>query len=142
MAAPKKKNPAKSKAKTTSAAKAPAKKQPAAPAANKDMVQDTIQLVQGFQINTLIALGLSVAFVIFQLFPDLRYIWWLNFPAAVGAGYFFWSQEKNVSGLEAKVCRWGLFAVVAVFVWRDIQISNTLYDISQGRFNLNEFFSG
>jgi len=142
MAAPKKKTPAKPKAKSTAPAKAPAKKKAAAPAVKQDAVQETIELVKGFQLNTLIALVLAVLFVIFQFNAEWRYIWWLNFPAAIAAGYFFWSQEKNVSGIEAKVCRWGLFAVVAVFVWRDIYISNTLYNISQGNFNLNEFFSG
>ncbi len=120
MAAPKKKTPA--KAKTAK----PATKPKTAPAKKDNPVQDIMSTLQSFQLNTLIALGLAVAFLIFQLGPDLRYIWWLNIPAAGASGYMFWRQDGNVKGLEAKVCRYGLFAVVALFLWRDIYLSNQL----------------
>ena len=138
MAAPKKKTTAKAKPAAKSK-KAPAK---TAPAKRDDMVQETIDLLKGFQLHTLIAIGLGSAFVIIQFFPDLRYIWLLNIAVAGSSGYLFWRQNENVDGSEAKVCRYGLLAVVAVFFWRDYQISQTLYDISQGGIDLKDLFSG
>jgi len=138
MAAPKKKTTV--KAKPASKPKtAPAK---TAPAKRDDLVQETIDLLKGFQLHTLIAIGLGLAFVLIQFFDKLSYIWLLNFAVAASAGYLFWRQDENVKGIEAKVCRYGLLAVVAVFFWRDYQISQTLYDLSQGNFNLNDLVSG
>ncbi len=123
-----KKKPSTSKSRTS--AKAKAAKPRAVPktalAKKDDPIQDTIALVRGFQLNTLIALGLTVAFLVFQLIPDLRYIWWLNIPTAAASGYMFWRQDANVKGVEAKVCRYGLFTVAALFLWRDIYLSNQL----------------
>ncbi len=123
MAAPKKKTPAKAKAAKPKAA-------PKTALAKKDdPVQDIITTLQNFQLHTLIALGLAVAFLVFQLVPDLRYIWWLNIPAAAASGYMFWRQDGNVKGIEAKVCRYGLFTVAALFLWRDIYLSNQLNEL-------------
>lgn len=123
MAAPKKKTPA--KAKTAK----PAAKPKTALTKKDDPVQDIVTTLQNFQPHTLIALVLAVAFLVFQLVPDLRYIWWLNIPAAAASGYMFWRQDGNVTGIEAKVCRYGLFAVAALFLWRDIYLSNQLNEL-------------
>ena len=126
-----KKKPSTSKSRTS--AKTKAAKPRAVPktalAKKDDPIQDTIALVRGFQLNTLIALGLTVAFLVFQLIPDLRYIWWLNIPTAAVSGYMFWRQDANVTGVEAKVCRYGLFTVAALFLWRDIYLSNQLNEL-------------
>ena len=122
MAAPKKQPAA--KAKTT---KAKGKSAPAV--VQKDPVQDVIVLIKSFQINTLAAIFLALAFLFFQLFPEfLRNIWWLNILFAAGSGYLFWRQEGEVTGLEKTICRYSLFAVVALFIWRDINISNDLVE--------------
>ena len=122
MAAPKK---------PASAKKAPAKKTPAkkAPAKQADPLQDAVSTVQGFQLYTLIGLGLLIAFVLCQLFPGLRYVWWLNIPFAVGAAGFLWHQSKTTKGLELKVCTYALYAVIALFVLRDAYLADTLHDI-------------
>ncbi|MCH8081146.1 MAG: hypothetical protein IID52_02015 [Proteobacteria bacterium] len=120
MAAPKKKTPAKAKAAKPRAV-------PKTALAKKDdPVQDTIALVRGFQLNTLIALGLAIVFLLFQLFPETRFNWLLNIPVAALSGYLFWRQGNETKDIEQKVCRYGLLAVVAVFLWRDINISMTL----------------
>lgn len=134
MAAPKKTStPAK---KTT--AKTPAKK---APAKTADPINDTIEMVRGFQVNTMIAMGLAVLLLIFQFFPDLRYLWWLNIATVAASGYMFWRQGDVTEGNEQKICRWGLLAVVAIFLWRDIHISQTLNDIANFGFS-NPFSNG
>lgn len=113
MAAPKKKPAAKKAAK-----KAPAKQ--------ADPIQDAVSTLQGFQLYTLIGLGLVVLFVIFQLFPGMRFVWWLNVPAAVGAAGLLWHQSKITKGLELKVCTYALYAIIVMFVFRDIYMSDTL----------------
>ncbi len=124
--ATKKKTPA-TKTKTSQTAKSPAKKKTAPAEVQKYPVQNVIALIKSFQTNTLVAIFLALAFLFFQLFPELlRNIWWLNILTATGAGYLFWRQEGEVTGLEKTVCRYSLFAVVALFLWRDINISNDL----------------
>ena len=120
MAAPKKKPAA--KAKNTKA------KGKSALAKVEDPIQDVVAVVKGFQLHTLFALGLAVAFLLIQIIPDLRHLWWLNILFAAGSGYLFWRQEGIVSGLEHKICRWGLLAVVALFIFRDINISTDLVE--------------
>ena len=129
MAAPKK----------TPAKKAPAKKTPAkkAPAKQADPLQDAVSTVRGFELYTLIGLGLAILFVLFQIFPGMRYIWWLNIPAVVGSAALLWHQSKQVKGLELKVCTYTLYAVIALFVIRDAVLADTLNDIR----NWDDFFS-
>jgi hypothetical protein len=134
MAAPKKTS---TTAKKT-AGKTPTKK---APATKADPVQDVIELVRGFQVNTMIAMALAVLLFVFQLFPDLTYLWWLNIATAAASGYMFWRQGDLTTGNEQKVCRWGLLAVVAIFLWRDIYISQQLNEIANFDFE-NPFSNG
>lgn len=126
MATQKKPSASKSKAPASKKA-APAKSKPAS-AQKNDPVQDVISTFQGFQPNTQIALGLAVGFFVIQVIPDLRHLWWLNIPVASATAYMFWSQGEKASGLEQKVCRWGLLVVAALFILRDINISNELVD--------------
>lgn len=130
MAAPKK-TKAKTTAKKATTPKAPAaKKKTAAPAqqTGQDALQEITTTVRSFQVNTLVGLGLAIAFVLFQIFPDARYIWWLNIPAAAIAGYIFWRQADVTKGIEQTVCRYGLLAVALLFLARDIYISERLRD--------------
>lgn len=133
MAAPKKKPAA--KAKTTKA------KGKSTPAKVDNPVEDVVAVLKGFQLHTLFALGLAVAFLLIQIIPDLRHLWWLNILFAAGAGYLFWRQEGIVSGLEHKICRWGLLVVVALFIWRDINISTELVDYVDKFGEWNKLFS-
>jgi len=135
MAAPKK---------PSSSPKKPAKKAPApksAAAKQNDPIQDTIEMVRGFQINTLLAIGLGIAFIFFQFFDILQVQWWLNIIFAGAAVYFFWLQSDVTEGTELKVCRWGLLLILALFVLRDITISNKLEDYTHKYGDLEEVFS-
>lgn len=134
MAAPKKTSTTAKKTTT----KAPAKK---TPAAKSDPINDTIEMVRGFQMYTLVAIGLAVIFFILVIVPDWRYIWELNIPVAGAAGYLFWSQSNKTDGMEQKVCRWGLLAVVIVFLYRDVTISQELGTYADFDFN-NPFSNG
>ncbi len=127
MAAPKKK-PTTEKKTTT---KAPAKK---APAAKSDPVNDTIEMVRSFQMYTLVAIGLALVFMVLVIVPDFRYIWELNIPVAGASGFLFWSQANKTEGIEQKVCRWGLLAVVIIFLYRDINISQKLGNLADFNF--------
>lgn len=118
--------------------KTPTKKTPAVKA---DPVQDVIEMVRGFQVNTMIAMALAVGLLFFQFFPDLRYLWWLNIAFAAASGYMFWRQGDLTKGNEQKVCRWGLLTVVAIFLWRDIYISQQLNEIANFGFS-NPFSNG
>lgn len=133
--------PKKKPAKKTPAKKAPAKKASAKTASTKhaDPFQDAVSTVRGFQLYTLIGLGLVVLFVLFQLFPDLRYVWWLNAPAAVAGAGLLWHQSKNAKGLELQVCTYALYAIIAMFVLRDIYLADTLSDIRN--WDIDNFFS-
>lgn len=119
MAAPKKTSTTAKKTTT----KAPVKK---VSAANSDPINDAIELVRGFQMYTLVAIGLAVVFLILVIVPDWRYVWELNIPFAGASGYLFWSQGNKTEGIEQKVCRWGLLAVVIIFLYRDVTISQKL----------------
>ncbi|MEE8295555.1 MAG: hypothetical protein V3R64_07565 [Sphingomonadales bacterium] len=119
MAAPKKTSTTEKK----TATKAPVKK---TSAANSDPVQNFIELVRGFQMYTLVAMGLAAIFIVLVIVPDWRYVWELNIPFAGASGYLFWSQSNKTEGLEQKVCRWGLLAVVIIFLYRDVTISQKL----------------
>lgn len=133
MAAPKKTSTTQKK----TAAKPAAKE---TKAAKGDPVQDTIELVRGFQINTLIAIGLAVLLLISVAVPDFRYIWWLNIFLAASSGYMFWKQGDTTSGTEQKVCRWGLLIVALLFLVRDISISNELAEFDKNYGDLNDLF--
>lgn len=126
MATQKKPSASKSKAPASKKA-APAKSKPA-PARKDDPIQEVIGTFMGFNQNTQLALGLALGFLIIQIIPDLRHLWWLNFPVAAGAGYLFWLQGEKATGLEQKVCRWGLLTVAALFILRDINVSRELVD--------------
>ncbi len=134
MAAPKKT----STPKKETTPKAPAK---GAAGAKGDPIQDAIELVRGFQINTLIAIGLAIALFVFLIVPDLRYIWWLNIFGAAASGYLFWKQAETTEGIELKVCRWGLLLVVLMFLGRDIMISEKLAEFDDAYGDINDLFS-
>jgi hypothetical protein len=127
MAAPKKTS---TTAKKTTA-KAPAKK---APATKSDPFNDTIEMVRGFQLYTLVAMGLTLALFLLVVVQDWRYIWELNIPVAGAAGYLFWSQGNKTEGMEQKICRWGLLAVVIMFLYRDVTISQDLESLTKLNF--------
>jgi len=123
------KKPSASKSKTTAKPKAASAQPKSAPALKNDPIQNVIGALKGFMPNTQLALGLAVGFFVIQVIPDLRHIWWLNILVASGAGYLFWSQGEKVSGLEFRVCRWGLLVVAALFILRDINISRELVEV-------------
>ena len=124
MAAPKKPSSSKSTAAPKKKA-APAKK---AATPKDDPIQEVIGTFMRFNQNTQLALGLALGFFVIQVIPDLRHLWWLNIALASGAGYMFWAQGEKATGLEQKICRWGLLIVAALFILRDINISNELVD--------------
>ena len=128
MAAPKKKAPAK---------KTPAKKAPAKQASAKQAVplQDAVSTLRGFQLYTLIGLGLFLAFAFFHLPDRTAFLWYLQVPLAVGAAGFLWHQTKQTTGLENTVCTYGLYAVIAAFVLRDIWLADIINDFQNWNFN-------
>lgn len=106
-----------------------------------DPLNEILETVRGFQMNTLIALALAVVLFICLVFPDLRYIWWINIPLAGASGYLFWSQGNVTKGVEQKVCRWGLLVVALLFLYRDIVISQKLAEFDAAYGELNDLFS-
>lgn len=106
-----------------------------------DPLNEIVETVRGFQMNTLIAVSLAVVLFICLVIPDLRYIWWINIPLAGASGYLFWSQGNVTKGTEQKVCRWGLLIVAVLFLYRDILISQRLAEFDKAYGDLNDLFS-
>lgn len=78
---------------------------------------------------TYIGLALVVLFLVFCKIDDYAVRWRLMLPLAAAAGGLLFWRRKRGAGLESRICTAGLCMLVALFLLRDIGMSNKLAEL-------------
>ena len=85
--------------------------------------------IQSLPLVTLAGLALVVLFLIFCKIDDYAVRWRIMLPlAAVASGILLW-RRKRAPTLESRICTAGLCLLVALFLLRDIGLSNKLAEL-------------
>lgn len=83
-------------------------------------------------------LALGLLFLVFCFFDNTAVRWWLMLPlAGAGAGIFL-RQMKAAAGFERKVCLWGFWIILGLFVLRDLRMSQRLADLYDRMAEMNK----
>jgi len=85
--------------------------------------------IRSLPLATLAGFVLIGLFLYFCKIDEYAVRWRLMLPlAAVAGGILYW-QRKSVSGIESWICTAGLCILVALFLLRDIGMSNKLAEL-------------
>jgi len=103
---------------------------------NEDLIND----IKNFHLHTLLGAGLSIIFLVFCFIITLAVRWYLMIPIAIGSAYLLFSRKDNSTGLEKKVCTYGLWVIIGLFIVRDIYMSNKLALIVNAASEFQNFF--
>jgi hypothetical protein len=82
--------------------------------------------------STLVGIGLIMLFFIFCFIVDLVIRWWIMVPVAAVSVYLLYNNQKKTVGLERKFCIYGIWIIIALFIFRDIVISHKMASLIDG----------
>ena len=96
--------------------------------------------IKNFHHFTLLGVGLSFIFLVFCFIVSLSVRWYVMIPIAIGSFYLLFSRKDNNAGLQKKVCTYGLWVIIGLFIIRDIDMSNKLVGIIDAARNFKNLF--
>lgn len=76
-----------------------------------------------FQTLSLVGLGLTAAFFLVSIIPFFSLNWFIVTLFAISSGVILFLQMKNESGLESKILGYAILVVLAIFLIRNIVIT-------------------
>ncbi len=76
-----------------------------------------------FSPLTWAALALGLLFVLFMFIEATTIRWWVMLPLALVSFAFFKIQLGQTEGVEKKVCCWGYWGIIVLFLLRDMCLS-------------------
>jgi hypothetical protein len=82
--------------------------------------------VKGFNPLTLVGAGLIIVFLVFCFISTLAVRWWLMVPIALASFVLLSKSKGAAAGLEKNVCVYGIWAIIALFILRDIYMAHSL----------------
>lgn len=100
-------------------------KNPAGNTMNKT-AEKILDDVKGFELMSLVGLGIVVVFFLFMFFDVFNLKWWIMLPLAGAGGFLLYRQKSETKGFEKNMCFYGLVALIIFVVGRDINITNQL----------------
>lgn len=71
----------------------------------------------------------GTAFIVLCRFDNTAIRWWLILPLAGASAALFLLRARTAAGLERRVCLAGFWVVLAVFLLRDVRLSQKLADL-------------
>ncbi len=110
--------------------------------------------LRSFSPATCLGLAALLLFLVFCNIDTVAVRWWLMLPlAAAGCGLFQWRRTRAAPGLETRICAIGFYLLFALFLLRDIGLSNKLADlldtvnnyksqVDQATSEISRFFGG
>ncbi|WP_139164002.1 hypothetical protein [Desulfoluna spongiiphila] len=94
--------------------------------------KQAMEAIKTFNPLTFAGVGLILLFVILCFIGGLSIRWWLMVPVAVAGVALLMKQKTESTGLELQVCTYGIWAMVAVFLLRDIMMAHQVATVVDG----------
>lgn len=93
---------------------------------------DIIKDMKGYSIPTFVCIGLAALFLVLCCVDTVAVRWWVMVPIAIAGIVTAYKQKSKVSGTERLVCVVALWALVCLFLLRDVVMSSKLADVLDG----------
>jgi len=94
--------------------------------------ENFIGAIRKFHYLTFVGLGLIFVFIIFCFITDIVVRWWLMVPIFIGSVAVLLKRKNQSLGLEKKVCIYGIWVIIVIFIIRDILISHKIAILLDG----------
>lgn len=102
---------------------------PAAPRPVAAATQAVVGKFKSFGLLTQAGVICALVFIVFQFIPTLNVRWWLMLPLAVAGLGLLIRPLTGAAGMERLAATVAFYALLALFLWRDAQLSSDLSNV-------------